>query len=441
MKRKCYLGIVMGLLLLLLCPMAVSAASSALPKKVYHSGTWKTQGGNKYYYYSGKKISGWAEIKGKTYYFNKDGVMKTGWLTYNKKKYYFVPKTGVMVTGFYTSSSGKYYYFSSSGEAKKGMFKVGNNTYYGNSNYVLKTNQWSKVSGRYYYFTSKGVRKYHWFTIGSRRYFCSLTSGKMTGWKKVEGDTYYFTNSGYVLTNQWITKGTQKWYVDGNGKVIRKVSTSALTNSDYDEIILVGDSRFYHAKQDYGIGDKNVTYVTKAGKGLGWFSGEEAGQSGFAILEKRVDETYNYNWKYYKRPGKIAIVLNLGVNDLRVLDLKQNGMTVAEVANRYVTYMKTNLVRLAQQYQCDLYYLSVNPVNEKVLRDCNLRKNADIQAFNNSIKTGLSSVGFRYIDTYSYLVKNYSLSQIASVDGVHFDAVISREIYNQIIINLEPKNP
>lgn len=441
MKKKCYLGILMGLLLLMLCPVAVSAASTKIPKKIYTSGTWKTQGGNKYYYYSGKKISGWAQIKGKTYYFNKDGSMKTGWLTYNKNKYYFSPKngSGAMVTGFYTSSSGNYYYFASSGEAKKGSFKVGSNYYYGNSKYVLKTNQWSKVGDYYFYFTSKGVRKYNWFTIGSKRYFCSLKYGKLSGWKKVSGDAYYFTDKGYVLTNQWIEKGTQKWYVDGTGKVIKKVSANAQTNSDYSEIILVGDSRFYRAKNDYGIGDENVTYIANPGKGFAWFSGGESGKSGFQLLEQEVKEISNYNWKY-GIGGKIAIVLNLGVNDLRTVDLKTNKTTATAVAQKYIAYMNANVARLAREYSCDLYYVSVNPVNEKVLHESNMRKMSDIKTFNSKIKTGLSSTGFQYIDTCTYLWDNYSPSQIASLDGVHFDSLISRVIYNQIIVQLNPKN-
>ncbi|MDO5391461.1 MAG: hypothetical protein Q4F24_10285 [Eubacteriales bacterium] len=440
MKRKYYLGILMGVLLLMLCPMAVSAASPTLPTKTYSSGTWKTQGDNKYYYYAGKKITGWAEIKGKIYYFNKDGSMKTQWLTYNKKRYYFEPKnrSGAMVTGFYTSADGAYYYFAPSGEAKRGTFKVGSNTYYGDSNYVLRTSQWSQVNGRHYYFTSKGARKYHWFAMAGRRYFCSLSAGKLSGWKTVSGEEYYFANGGYVLTNQWIDKGTQKCYVDESGKVIKKINKDDLTNKDYGEIIMVGDSRFHHTNYQYNIGDKNVVYVTKPGKGLAWFSGEEPGKSGFKMLEDEVKRAYSYSQTYGY--GKTAIVLNLGVNDLRTADLTANGTTANAVAQKYIQYMNAKVLPLAQEYQCDLYYVSINPVDESNLSENSMRKMKDIERFNTRIKTVLSSTGFQYIDTCTYLWNHYSPSQIASVDGVHFDSLISRVIYNQIMICLKPKN-
>ena len=439
MKRKYYLGILMALLLLMLCPIAVSAASTTLPTKTYSSGTWKTQGDNKYYYYAGKKITGWAEIKGKIYYFNKDGSMKTEWLTYNKKKYYFEPKnrSGAMVTGFYTSVDGNYYYFAPSGEAKRGSFKVGGQTYYGDSDYVLRTSQWSQVNGRHYYFNSKGARKYHWFTIGGRRYFCSLNAGKLSGWRTISGDEYYFANAGYVLTNQWLTKGTQECYVDESGKVIKRINIGEQTNRDYGEIIMVGDSRFNHMRYKYNIGDKNVSYITSPGKGLEWFSGT-ARNSGFNQLASEAEQAYyrRLNYGY----GKTAIVLNLGVNDLRTVDLKANGITANTVAQKYIQYMNTKVAELAQKYECDLYYVSVNPVDEEALSENSMRKMKDIEKFNSRIKTGLSSAGFQYIDTCTYLWDHYSPSQIASVDGVHFDSLISRVIYNQIMVQLKPQN-
>lgn len=446
-KRKYYLGILMGLLLLMICPIAVSAASAALPARTYSSGTWKTQGTNKYYYYQNKKITGWAEIKGKIYYFNKNGSLKTGWMTYNKKRYYFEPKnrSGAMVTGFYTGANGNYYYFAPSGEAKRGTFKVKNDYYYGDSNYVLRTKQWSQVNNQHYYFTNKGVRKYHWFTVGSRRYFCSLNAGKLSGWKIIRDEEYYFTSSGYVLTDQWITRGTQECYVDSDGKVIKKISKGEQTSRDYGEIIMVGDSRFNHTYYRYNIGDKNVRYITAPGKGLEWFSGTSA-SSGFNQLASEVKMAYNRSQEYGY--GKTAIVINLGVNDLRTYELKASGMTASAVAQKYIQYMSRNVVPLAQQYNCDLYYVSVNPVDEEVLSVHSQRKMKDIERFNSKICIGLGAVDFQYIDTCTYLLDNYLPSEIASIDddgdgisnGVHYSALISRVIYNQIMIQLKPQN-
>lgn len=100
---------------------------------------WVTKRHARYYTEYGFVQKGPRIIKGKTYYFDKNGKMKTGWLTMNKntlnsypvvpnipisayptrlcsteygkaKKYYFNKKTGAMVTGF-TTINGKLYYF------------------------------------------------------------------------------------------------------------------------------------------------------------------------------------------------------------------------------------------------------------------------------------------------------------------------------------------
>lgn len=75
------------------------------------------QKSGKWYYLSidGEKKSGWQDISGKWYYLNSDGVMMTGWQQINSE-WYYLRDNGEMVTGWAKGSNGKYYYFYDSGK-------------------------------------------------------------------------------------------------------------------------------------------------------------------------------------------------------------------------------------------------------------------------------------------------------------------------------------
>lgn len=83
-------------------------------------GGWKVIGNKKYYYESGKMVTGWKKIDGYTYLFNEDGSAHTGWYygRYNDKngkqvkaRYYFnvdgsLAKEGTSIDGWITQSDG-----------------------------------------------------------------------------------------------------------------------------------------------------------------------------------------------------------------------------------------------------------------------------------------------------------------------------------------------
>ena len=78
---------------------------------------WKQIGKNWYYFSKGAMTVGWLHINNDGwYYFNKDGVMQSGWKKISGKQYYF--KNGKMVTGKQTID-GKTYTFDKNGVLKK----------------------------------------------------------------------------------------------------------------------------------------------------------------------------------------------------------------------------------------------------------------------------------------------------------------------------------
>ena len=91
---------------------------------------WYTFGSKKRYYKNDKYYVGMKKVSEdqSIYYFDKNGYMKKGWITYKNKKYYF-GTDGKRCTGV-QKIKGKYYYFSEKGVMKKGTVKLGKYTYY-----------------------------------------------------------------------------------------------------------------------------------------------------------------------------------------------------------------------------------------------------------------------------------------------------------------------
>ena len=66
----------------------------------------------------GTAYTGWlTDTDGHRYYFNKDGIMKTGWITLGKKRYY-LDEDGIMQIGTITVN-GKKYSLAADGSLKK----------------------------------------------------------------------------------------------------------------------------------------------------------------------------------------------------------------------------------------------------------------------------------------------------------------------------------
>ncbi len=435
-KKRYVLIILMGMLLLMFCPSVVSAAGKAPNVTEYSGGMWKRDSvvGKKYYTVNKKKITGWAKISGQTYYFNKNGYMVTGWKQYQGDYYYFTEKnlSGAMVTGKYTDDNGDKYYFSKTGASASGTFKL--TTSSGKKNYYyadpqthkLATKVWKKVGSKYYFFKKNGVRYSGWFNRGKKTYYCSPSKGKLSGWNKIQGTWYYFKSSGVVCTNQWIDKGNQRCYVDHTGAMVKSVGKSIGTSEDYTRIIMVGDSRFARTVNSWGITADNITWVVRSGEGYAWLSGNGyIGTSAYTKIKNALEKEAKAHQNDMEN-CHIALVFNLGVNDLTYI-------------NKYIKYLNSTMVKLAAQYDCDLYYASVNPVcEEKMSKSARKNKsNALIKDFNAALKTSLPD--YQYINTYSYINTTYGKDTDAMTlaDGRHYTKEASQIIFNKIMMQLK----
>lgn len=172
-------------------------------------------------------------------------------------------------------------------------------------------------------------------------------------------------------------------------------SKTDTSTNNYSSFVLVGDSRFVGQKSS-GFKNSKTTYIASVGKGLTYMKSNEE-----AMKKKDSKNT--------------AYVINMGVNDLYN-------------ANSYVEYIN----KLAKNYKGDIYYLSVNPVEEgKAANNGYSIKNSDIEKFNSTLKSGLKNV--TYLDSYNYLKNN----GFSTTDGIHYDKNTYQKIYSYINSNVK----
>ena len=188
--------------------------------------SWQKIGGKWYYFgYNGIMIGGTHTVDGfsyygqlctiynwngessepSTYYFDKNGVMKTGWVsssTYDptwKGEWAYFDTNGKMVVGW-KKISGKWYYFYQEAEEDwalmvTGWQQIDDSWYYFNSDGTMKTG-WKKISGSWYYFKSNGVMKTGWLQLDGNWYYFKSSGVMVTGSLKIGNKTYNFGSDG-----------------------------------------------------------------------------------------------------------------------------------------------------------------------------------------------------------------------------------------------------
>ena len=185
----------------------------------------------------------------------------------------------------------------------------------------------------------------------------------------------------------------------------------------YNKIIFVGDSRTVMLKNtlkrqcDSSLFDK-VKFVCKSGEGLTWM--------------KTYGEKLLFDEIKSEDAGTVAVIFNLGVNDL----IHKSGkiMDYDSVASGYASYMNRLSGKLKNR-NCELFYMSVNPCNTAMKPT---RKESEIRGFNKKLKQRLNS-NYKWINSYSYLMTcGYTFNcdfRGYTDDGVHYSMKTYKRIY------------
>ena len=302
-----------------------------------------------------------------------------------------------------------------SGKNSVGLYwKIGKNGKHVNGGTKLKVTSnmhLYRASIRKYYVTLCTTDGKTWkkiVTTGKTKFpSVNLNNGNMVlGWStaknKSQNPTYY--------TDNLIPRKNTTYYMVTYKKTQNKKPASIRKSSKYSKVWFVGDSRTYQLHLALGKSTpSNVKFVYKSGEGLTWFK-----NTGYHQLITQVRQA--------SIKQKKAVIINLGVNDLK----NYSG---------YVNYMR-KIARELSVYGCDMYYMSINPINNAIVKNFGgSRTENQIHNINKEIYSKLCSGSnkcYTYIDTYNYLCKTGWICS-ARNDGLHYSSETYLRIYDYTI--------
>lgn len=239
-----------------------------------------------------------------------------------------------------------------------------------------------------------------------------LGSGNMClGWSRTRGKS----SAPEFLAGDRIPSKSGNYYMVVFGKHMDKAPSYIRQPEKHDKVYMVGDSRTLGIEEVLGSQKpSNVEFIARGSQGLRWFQEE-----GYNRLRRQVVSAYNAD-----KNTRQAVVINLGVND----------MAYGPEYTRYMTAVANSLSR----YNCEMYYMSVNPVNSAMIRSFGggARTEDQVEAFNRNIIYTLcrgSNPSYQYINTCSYLQKYGWISNRHNAgiyDGLHYSNETYLRIYD-----------
>lgn len=243
----------------------------------------------------------------------------------------------------------------------------------------------------------------------------NLRSGNMClGWSRSKGKT----SKPEYLPGDKIPTRSGNYYMVIFGKGNDKAPSVIRQPEKHDKVYLVGDSRTVAYKEVLGSRKpSNVEIIAKGSQGIKWFEEE-----GYAQLRNKVVRSYKANKRIRQ-----AVVINLGVNDLRYY-------------SEYTRFMK-KVADVLGKYNCDMYYMSINPTNSAMNKSfgVSVRTENKVKEFNEHIRSQLCSgakAPYTYINTCAYLQKYGWISNRHNAglyDGLHYSNETYLRIYDYCI--------
>ena len=192
-------------------------------------------------------VTGWKTINNKKYYFDYANKMTRGRITLDNKTYCF-DQNGVMYTGWQKLGDNNTYYFDKNGVMAKGLQTINNNTYYFDTNGCMKTGK-QTINGK----------EYNFGTDGKLITSTTDTTTKVTpGWKKTSGGWKYQFSNGKYAKSEYIGG----YWINSKGYWTYKYRATWKHNK---KGWWYGDSTGWYAKIQWLKKKKKWYYFNKAG--------------------------------------------------------------------------------------------------------------------------------------------------------------------------------
>ena len=196
------------------------------------------------------KISDWAIIDGKDYYFDASANIVSGKQNIDGINYYFTEDSAKYLYkgGLIQARSGEWYYAEPNGQLATSTTKViYGTTYYFDENSILQSYPsqieynkigWQSIDGSWYYFNQDGSMFTGWLSYAGRKYYL-YPDGRMAtgwivtnnhyqyldntgiqqfGWQFINGNWYALGNDGNMITG-WLNYGDKKYYFHSDGRM------------------------------------------------------------------------------------------------------------------------------------------------------------------------------------------------------------------------------
>lgn len=179
---------------------------------------WQLLGGERYYLdeISGKMQYGWRMDNGAWYYLGSSGAVAKGWINDNGTWYFGDRSTGAMQTGW-LNDGGQTYYLSDSGQMATGWVIPDGKWRYMNGSGILSKG-WIYDGSNWYYMDQNGVMQTGWLDDRGQKYFLKENGTIATGWRPIEEAWYYFDNQGHMMTD-WQFIDNSWYYLNNTGQM------------------------------------------------------------------------------------------------------------------------------------------------------------------------------------------------------------------------------
>ena len=164
----------------------------------HEGGAWVNDpAGWKYCYTDSTCAKGPLAIGADSYYFNENGILGTGWVSYD----------------------GAWHWLGTSGRIATGWAKVADAWYYMDNSGAMTTG-WTQVRGSWFYLADSGKMATGWTKIGDSWYYFQDSGAMATGWVNDGGTWYYLNESGQMATGRVQIDGT--WYTFDKSGALRR---------------------------------------------------------------------------------------------------------------------------------------------------------------------------------------------------------------------------
>ena len=164
----------------------------------HEGGAWVNDpAGWKYCYTDSTCAKGPLAIGADSYYFDENGILGTGWVSYD----------------------GAWHWLGTSGRIATGWTKVSDAWYYMDNPGAMTTG-WTQVRGSWFYLADSGKMATGWTKIGDSWYYFQESGAMATGWVNDGGTWYYLNESGQMVTGRVQIDGT--WYTFDKSGALRR---------------------------------------------------------------------------------------------------------------------------------------------------------------------------------------------------------------------------